>query len=285
MRPGKSLRLAGVAGAFCAAAMPAAAQYRPAAAATQLAMPNAVPTEDRTYSKDEALLDLPLLWARAATLQEAVTVDADGNRQQLAAGTVLGAQRLVSASGVDVLRAFCTPRRASERAFDRQRQNASLARALLRGATDRQLCLVDSDRDGRFDQSLLVNAGPPEARVPRPMAPVAMTVAELVPISARDRIWVQLVGVDRRGASLTIVVHVQQQGHDRAFSRFGGRWGEVEARMRLRLNPTGPTDINILGVTMHVSAVDGAARTVRLRWTGHQDLARAIVVPDQTGSY
>jgi len=281
VRPGKSLSRAGLAGAFLIAAMPAAAQYRPAAAAVQLAMPTDVPTEDRTYRKNEALLDLPLLWARAATLQEAVTVEADGQGQQLAAGTVLGAQNLYSASGSDVLHAFCTPRRAAERALDSGR-DYWLARALLRGMTDRQICLVDTDYDGRFDQSLLVNAGPVEARVPHPIAPVAMTVAELVPISARDRIWVELVGVDRQGRSLTLSIHVEQQGHDRLFSRFGGRWGEVEQRPRLRLTPDGPNEFNVMGATLHISAIDGAARTVRLRWTGHNDLTRAIVVPDQT---
>jgi len=282
MRSGKALHLAGLAGVLFFAAMPAAAQYRPAAAAVQLAMPTDVPTEDRTYRKNEALLDLPLLWARAATLQEAVTVEADGQSQQLAAGTVLGAQNLYNPSGGDVLHAFCTPRRASERALDGGDRDYWLARALLRGATDRQVCLVDSDYDGRFDQSLLVNAGPAEARVPHPIPPAAMTVAELVPMSARDRIWVELVGIDRQGRALTLSIHVEQQGHDRSFSRFGGRWGEVEQRPRLQLTPGRSNEFNVLGATLHVSAVDGAARTVRLRWTGHDDLTRAIVVPDQT---
>jgi hypothetical protein len=67
MRSGKALHLAGLAGVLFFATMPAAAQYRPAAAAVQLAMPTDVPTEERTYRKNEALLDLPLLWARAAT--------------------------------------------------------------------------------------------------------------------------------------------------------------------------------------------------------------------------
>ena len=99
MTAGACLRWAGLAAALFAAVTPAAAQYRPAAPATQLAMPTAVPAEERTYSRGEVLLHLPILWARAATLREAATVEADGRSETLAAGTVLGAQRLFSASG------------------------------------------------------------------------------------------------------------------------------------------------------------------------------------------
>jgi hypothetical protein len=270
--------------AIMAAAPALADPYSVRIPAIQLAVPAALPAQERNYRVGDTVLDLPLLWSSAATLLEPVTAEADGQSERLAAGTLLPVQRLASASHGPTVTAYCTVRRAAERAADRnvigQALFGALTRRVVQSLTDRQLCLLDSDNDGRLDQSLVVGDGSPEARTPRAIAPAGMRVADLVPISSGNRIRLELTGVGRRGDSLNFLVHIEQEGHDRVFDIFGGSWGQVERRPRLRFGRGMPAEANMLGATLHVSNIDGPGRSVRLRWTGHADPGRAIVVPD-----
>lgn len=247
--------------------------------AIQLALPNSGPRGVQDYRVGDMVLDVPLFWANAATLRDEVSVQTDETLERLAAGTVLPMQMLAE-SGGEPLRAYCTPRRGAERAADRGVLGALpavgwWARRAIRSATDRQLCLIDSDGDGRADQSLVVGDGPPAIRTPHAIAPVAIDIADLVPISSRDRVQIKLTRVGRDWAELTLII--LQEGYPRRFSEISGRWGES---LRVsRVTQGGPG--SILGADFWLQTVDRNARTARIEWPAGVDPRQFAVIPDR----
>ena len=271
--------------ALAAAAPAPAGPHEVLTPAVQLALPMDIPAGERSYRVGDTVLDLPLRWLAAATLTEAVTVEADGRSERLAAGTVLPFQFLSDSAGGPPVRAYCTVRRATERGIERAGFGGtllgSLTRRVVQSTTDRQLCLLDSDQDGRVDQSLVVNDGSPEARTPRAIAPAGVTVASLQPISGQNRLWLELSDVKRRGNGIHLRLHVEQLGHERVFDTLSGPWGSIGRFPWLQFDAGVPTDISLLGATMSVTGIDGPGRAVRLRWTGHDDPSRAVIISDR----
>jgi hypothetical protein len=149
------------------------------------------------------------------------------------------------------------------------------ARRAIRSATDRQLCLIDSDGDGRADQSLVVGDGPPALRTPRAIAPVAIDIADLVPISSNDRVQLKLTRVGRDWAELTLII--LQEGHPRRFDEMSGPWGDS---LRVsRVTQGGPG--SIIGADFSLLTVDRDTRTARIEWPAGVDPRRFAVIPDR----
>ncbi|HEY5711456.1 MAG TPA: hypothetical protein VIT38_06140 [Allosphingosinicella sp.] len=250
--------------------------------AIQLALSNSGPRGAHDFRVGEMVLDIPLLWANAATLREEVSVQTDEGIARLAVGTVLPTQMLAESGGAP-FRAYCTPRRAAERSSDRGIGGALpalgwFARRLIRSATDRQLCLVDSDLDGRADQSIVVGDGPPEARTPRAIAPVAMDIGDLIPISGNNRVQIELTKVGRDSAELTL--HIVQEGQRRVFSEVSGQWGRSSRVTRIRLDHGTVRQTNIFGAEFTLLAVDQGNRNARIGWPENADPREFAIVPD-----
>lgn len=247
--------------------------------AIQLAQPNSGPRGAQDYRVGDMVLDLPLFWANAATLRDEASVQTEEAPERLAAGTVLPMQMLAERGGAP-LRAYCTPRRGAERAADRGVLGALpnigwWVRRVVRSATDRQLCLIDSDGDGRADQSLVVGDGPPAMRTPRAIAPVAIDIADLVPISNNDRLQLQLTRVGRDWAELTLII--VQEGHPRRFDEMSGHWGNS---LRVsRVTQGGPG--SILGADFSLLTVDRDNRTARIEWPAGVDPRHIAIIPDR----
>lgn len=256
------------------------------APAEQIVLPNSGPRVARSYHVGDAVLELPLRWASAATLGQAATIEVDGASEQLPAGTVLALQQLAEAGGPSV-RAYCTPRRAAERATDRGLLAAPLfrltLRPILRSSTDRQLCLIDSDGDGRADRGLVVGDGSPEARTPHGIAPVPLDVADLVPSSGQDRVRIVLTRVHSRGEWAEFEIQIQQQGHNRFFETIGGPWGSSTRVSRVAIaakSPGAPTEASILGADFAILAIDPQGRSARIQWPDAADANRSVTIPD-----
>ena len=191
----------------------------------------------REYHAGDLVFDLPIRWATAATTSAPLTAQTDAAREQIAAGAVLPMQMLASSNGVEI-KAYCTPRRAAERTAERGALGVllgggSLWRGLIRGATDRQTCFIDSDGDAQVDQSLLVGDGSPDARTPRPISPVKVQFMELVPVSSADRAQLYLTKIGRNWAEFTL--RIVQQGHPRVFTEMSGSWGTSSKITRIKL--------------------------------------------------
>lgn len=267
-----------------AAAPEAAGEYRVHVAPVQLAMPNSAVEGTRTHGLNDYVLDVPLLWAEAGTLREAVRVEADGSVQELAAGTVLPLH-LIGPEGGDPVRAFCTPRQAAERAFERGTLavlfgERSALRGVLRRANDRQTCLIDSDADGRVDSSVILGEGPPEARRPRPLSPAPIELSELQPIGGEDRLRIKLTRLDRRGRWAEFELEIRQQGRRRGFDQIGGPWGSSSRISRIDTAAEGGAAGNLAGTVFSVVAVDGAARTAQIRWSEKPPRDLRVAIPD-----
>jgi hypothetical protein len=284
MRNGVS---AACAGAFlCTAAAPAdtSAEYRVHAAPVQLALPNSGAEGTRTHGVGDYVLDVPLLWEEAGTLREPVRVEVDGAVQEFAAGTVLPLHLIGPAKG-DPVRAFCTPRRAAERAFERGTMSflfgpQSALRGAVRRANDRQTCMIDSDADGRVDSSVILGDGPPEARRPRPLAPAAVDRSENQPIGNEDRLRLKLTRLDRRGRWAEFELEIQQQGRLRAFDLLAGEWGSSNRISRVPADSEGVLHGDIAGTVFSVLAVDGAARSAQIRWSTKPARNLVVAIPE-----
>jgi hypothetical protein len=276
----KGCRLALCAILALAATSAAAGPYTVQQTAIQLALPNSGPRGAHDYHNGDRVLDVPLLWAAAATLRAPATVLADGASEQLPAGKVLPMQMLVEGNGV-AIPAFCTPRRAGERFAERRASGVlglAVVRSLIRGWTDRQTCLIDSDQDGRADLSLIVGDGSAEARTPRAIEPVPIEVAELVPISDQDRVTIVLSGTGRDWAEFTL--NIVQQGHARNFDSISGHWGSSMRTTRVRLSPGRSQAVSIMGAAFWLTGVDKPSRAARILWETNVDTRLYAVVPD-----
>jgi hypothetical protein len=274
--------------AFASAPAPSAAdtggEYRVQVAAVQLALPNRAERAPRTIRVGETILDVPLLWAVAATLREPARIEADGQVQELPAGTVLPMQVIGPERGERVA-AFCTPRRAAERAADRGvlgvlLGGGSLWRGMIRRATDRQACLIDADGDGRAESSVILGDGSPAARRPRAVAPVAVETAELQPIGPEDRLRLKLTRVARRGGWADVELDIEQQGHRRSFDEISGPWGRSLRITRIPLVAAEPRTTSIVGAAFRIAAIDGTARTASIEWSDKPADDTAILIPD-----
>lgn len=249
----------------------------------QFARPNSGARGVHDYNKGQVILDVPLRWAAAAILRDAVSFNADGKSESIAAGTVLPLVLLSDASGTQV-KAYCTSRRAAERAADRGALGVllgggSLWRSMIRSATDRQLCLIDSDGDARADQGLVVSDGSPVARTPQSIAPAAMELVDAAPISREDSARIALTGIGRNWAEFTLTV--TQQGSPRRFDTISGGWGTSSRVTRIKLPEKGAKSASIFGADFSILAIDDPSQTARLEWPENADANRLVVIPDK----
>ena len=249
----------------------------------QFAFPNSGERGVQVFNKGQVILDVPLRWSAAATVRDAVTFSADGKSETIAAGTALPLLVLGDESGSQVT-AYCTPRRAAERSAERGGLGmllggGSLWRGMIRSATDRQLCLIDADGDGRADQAALVNDGSPTARTPQPIAPVAITIVEGAPISRDDSARIAVSGIGRNWAEFTLTV--TQQGYPRRFDSIAGAWGTSSRVTRIKLPENGAKSASIFGADFSILAVDPVRQTARIEWTASADQHLIVVIPDK----
>jgi hypothetical protein len=252
-----------------------------ARASPQLAYPNSAPRGTQTYHRGEVIMTVPLMWEIGAKLPQATTIHAGDDSEDIAAGSVLqGVMLTESASHRDEM-AYCTPRKAAERKADSGMLGAllgggSLWRGAIRGATDRQYCLIDSDDDGIADHSVELHAGSQTARTPIAIAPVQLGRDRMIPISEHDDcIEIVLVDVSANGSSAKFRINVIQQGADRVFDTIGQtpRLTYVTAKKGL------PARTDIFHALFDVVSIDGTGRTAVVKWPDDVD-AKAIVPID-----
>jgi hypothetical protein len=224
------------------------------------------------------VLNVPLRWEKAAVLSQAVDVAADDRRVSLTKGQALVETRLqfddqkFSQAG-----AFCVPRVA-----DPIRKNGLLALGMIgsmlaRSTTDGQLCLVDVDRDGVADHSVLVNAGSPAARAPVPITATPYVLTPGAAVSEGD-----FFRIFYRGGSY-FEMGIVQQGHARRFDTltFKGPSGKENYRKGLRVvkMPDGSVRVPVPGVVFTASNYDKASDSIEIVWPTVTQ-AVALPIPD-----
>lgn len=251
-------------------------------AAAQVAYPNGAPRVTQTYHQGEVIMTAPLMWEIGARLPQETTISAGEDRTTLSAGSVLqGVMLTITATHRDEM-AYCTPRNAAERKADGGVLGAmlgggSLWRGMIRSATDRQYCLIDSDDDGMADHSVELNAGSSAARTPVAIAPVRLDRDKLIPISDNDdHVLIKVDSVSSNGKSVRFRLEVIQQGKGRVFTSIGStnRLTWVEAKHGL------PARTSIFETKFDVVSIDGASRTAVITWPTDVDLKEVVPIDD-----
>ncbi|MDH7971813.1 hypothetical protein QH494_06415 [Sphingomonas sp. AR_OL41] len=248
----------------------------------QLAYVNAAPRGTRTYQRGEIIMIAPLMWEIGARLPQETTIRAGEDSKTIRAGSVLQGVMLTELAAHRDEMAYCTPRVAAERKADGGMLGAmlgggSLWRSVIRSATDGQFCLIDSDDDGMADHSVELNAGSPAARTPVAIAPVRLERDRMIPISSNDdRIEISVSDVSSKGKAARFRIDVFQQGKGRVFDTIGDtqRITWVDAKRGL------PVHAMIYQTQFDVVSIDGAARTVTVRWPEDVDAKEVVPITD-----
>lgn len=267
---------------LCAAPLSALAQ-QDRDQSPQLFLPNATPRGDQTYKVGEYILRAPILWYRAAIVRQEIVVTAGDRTQTLTVGTALPEEQLLTAENSgQFFTAYCTPRKASERLFEGDQSVAGrLLAGLVKSTTDAQFCLVDRDKDGRFDESLLVGSGWGELRTPAAITPTPYEIATDVPISPQDEVRIKFAG--RPGAGPLFILEIIQQGRPRRFDFIssGGRYTAVANREnRIMLGIEQPQRETIYGAEFIIIDYNREEKTVGLRWPADVNARLHMQIPD-----
>lgn len=248
--------------------------------APQVYLPNAAARGTRVVRVGETFAVLPIVYVRAARIDQAIEVGAGGHRRQIDAGSVLPAVFLLAREGSsEGFIAYCTPRKAVERRLDGGFMGAmfggALTRKVVRSVTDEQFCLADRDGDGAAEASMVVGDGWGSMRSPRTIAPVPLNIADDVPVSAMDdAVRITFTGGGKSGPEFRFAV--VQQGKNRSFTTFGGQPSAVFVSGKAGW----PQRTTIAAAQFDITGYDPAARAVTIRWPEDVKLDQRVAVSD-----
>ena len=235
---------------------------------------------ETVVSEGQVAFSFPLRWEQAALLDSALEITVDDRRTMIQHGQALVETRLIfDQPGFNAAVAYCTPRTA-----DPMRKAGGLlvlglvGQALARSATDGQYCLIDRDRDGQADHSVLVNAGSPAARTPRTIAPIPYRVSPEAIVSEGDKVEILY-----RGGRGSFELKVIQQGKARFYQSFTYSDGRGKHRFNrfLRGDKLGGNVVRYAapGFDFTTSDYDRARGTIKVSWPGNMFPA-IIPIPD-----
>lgn len=247
--------------------------------AAQIYRPNIGKRGIQKLMEGDDVLVVPLVWTRAATVGRGVDVSAGDRRDFISQGDVLPEEFIANAQGSsNGFIAYCMPRKAKERSVDRMNGGAAglmLARKFMRSANDAQFCLVDRDKDGQADASILVGNGWGPQRSVRPIAPVPLATANDVQISPHDDL-VRISFRDAHKSGPSFEFEIRQQGDDRSFSTWRGQ----RSILSYKAANGWPQRVTIAGATFVITGYDSVAKTVTIEWPEDVDRNLRINISD-----
>jgi hypothetical protein len=214
----------------------------------------------------EDVINVPLRWEKAAVLSQAVDVVADDRRASLTKGQALVETRLQFDDPKFAQAAsFCVPRAADPlRKAPMLGALGMFGAMMARSTTDGQFCLIDIERDGVADHSVLVNAGSPAARTPVPIIATPYILTPGAPVSEGD-----FFRIFYRGGSY-FEMAIVQQGRARRFDTltFAGPAGKETYRKGLRTvkMPDGSMRVPVPGVVFTARNYDKAGQSIEIAW-------------------
>jgi hypothetical protein len=234
--------------------------------------------DTRHLHEGDAVLDVPLRWRSAAVLTQTVEVAADDRRATLREGQSLAETRLqFDDPKFAQAAAFCVPRVA-----DPLRKNPLLGMGVIgsmlaRSTTDSQFCVIDANRDGLVDYSVLINAGSTVARTPVAINPIPYKLEPGAAVGEGDTFKIIY------GGGYYFEMAIIQQGHARRFDTltFGGPSGKDRYRKILRVvkMPDGSVQVAAPGVVFNAKNLDKASKSIDVEWPAVTRLI-ALPIPD-----
>lgn len=234
--------------------------------APQLILPNQEPRGEREYSKGDYILRTPLRWAVAARVQGEVAVTIAQQPLRIEKGALLPLVAVQARAGSGpFLDAFCTPRKGPKKTMGGMGLLGMVGNALHRSWTDAQTCLIDKDRDGRFDHAMLIGDGGAVERIPHPIEPVGFAVEQDVPVGPGNEVRIRLSGVSAKRA--TFELQIEQRGKALTFESIeSDRLPRVDRWSRVEVGTAQPVSAEIFGANFEVVGSDVARKSVIIRW-------------------
>jgi len=223
----------------------------------------------KRITKNDLAFEFALRWESAAVLAQDVAVAVDDRRQTFARGQALVETRLQFADPVFAsAKSFCAPRVANP--------SSKLGGLLLgRSLADGQFCLIDREGDSTAEFSVLVNAGTPAAREPRPIAPVPYTLTPGAIVSEGDSVKLRY-----RGGRDSFELQIIQQGQARDFQTFEYRDRDGRHRFSRWLFGDKVADgvfaVQMPGMQFKISGYDPTSNSALIEWPRTE---RPAIVP------
>jgi hypothetical protein len=233
------------------------------------------PGGSKTLAKNDVLWTIPLRWPKAAILDQSIQVAADDRRANLNAGDVLAQIRLqFDDASLNEALSFCVARLA-----DPNKATGGLIGGILaRSLTDGQFCIIDKDKDGLADMSVLVNAGSPAARTPVPIAPVRYHTDMGVEVGKGD--YAQLVY--RGGQKFELEFY--EQGSKRRYDTFTTSTNQgresYTSWIRRTKKPDGSQFFVTPGGTLNLQSYDNSSGSMSINWEPRTRF-KLMPVPDE----
>lgn len=234
----------------------------------------------KRVTKGDDAFDFPMRWHGAAILPHDLELAAGNRTQVLKQGQALPETKLeFTDPSFANARAYCVPRLA-----DPIPKGGFLLRNLVGGAiarslSDGQFCIIDQDLDGVADHSVLVNAGSPTAREPRPIAPTPYNVTPIAVVSEGDAVRFRYTG-----GKDSFEFQIVEQGRPRQFQTLQyrdaeGRGHRFERWLATRPLNDGSYAVEAPGLTFTVSGYDPATNSVLVAWP-RTIRPRIVPIPD-----
>jgi hypothetical protein len=150
--------------------------------------------EERSVVPGDVVLTAPLGWLSAAILSQPVEVEIAGARESFGAGAML--LHALEARGGDLaqlpaaVRTYCGEERLSSARVAASALALGVSDLATRLRRNTRFCLVDSDKDDRFDRAFLVGTRRDEDRRMVTIAPTPLEIRINHPLGEGDRLEV-----------------------------------------------------------------------------------------------
>lgn len=232
---------------------------------------------ERQFKEGEAIITFPLRWALSTRLGTDVTLGQGETAFTLPAGSLLPAVLFREIGTNNKREAYCTRSRVAERK-EGSGFLGHMVGGMFNNLQDKQVCLEDTDKDGAFDNIVVLGDGRgiTEAGAIDPL-PFKQLVAE--PMGTSDD--VAQVSMWRVGRSVVqLWLEVRQQGKSRHFTSMVS--GEYVAQQvsTIRFSGKRAAPLYQFGVRYDVVDADTKASQATLRWQPMAPANDYIVIAD-----
>lgn len=220
--------------------------------------------ETRTIRDGELVFEAPLALSKVATVSGSVSLQVGGMPHKVSRSDLLAA---ADASGgalgplAKTAAIFCAPE-------ERGRRVSDPVNGVWRYETLTQLCLVDADKDGRFEQAFMSGTKQPADQALVPITPLAYRSNQHMPMGRGYRLGVRYYSAGLlRSPAFTIFITVAHTPHTLSWYRLGdlakGRKMSNPVEIKRKLLPHA---LNVLGTDLTILSVDEITNTAVIRF-------------------
>lgn len=231
----------------------------------------------RTFGPGDIIVKQPTLWGLSAKLTIPATINLDGEALFIPDGAVLPAVTIVgipNATGEII--AFCTQAEKADKVLTTSVFGV-LGAKIADSLSDGQKCLLDSDGDGKADQGFLLNDGKRQDRLPQPISPVPLNIAELREAGFDYAVTIELV----KSKKPTFQINILHDGKFKQFNTINTALGSYSKSSSIPKKSPLPQELNVFGTKFRVLAFNAETREATLEFA-EADEAFLMPVPTDT---